>query len=712
MDNNETFSSLNHAYNLWNFDLSGSLGLTDEAVSPSAAAHPFVYTHQGNFPRLYSVLLYALGARSAESQILLTALTIGTATVLMAQAFFRRLGGELFATTAVLLLIADYLLFAQWQVNTYRVWHGFFLFGSLNCVHGLELWPRRRWAVATFLLYACLFYWELVFATFVAINAALYTAWVYRLRPKLAIEAWIVQGSGAALALLTLISQLVAYLGWQDFLTDLRLTFTARNRFSSDPQLPHELTEFYSSHDIVFFQNFQSVTSYAGPLAFLRSLFRNVLQVPGPFLSLVGVTLAAAAYAARSHGPTPRDATVVLPRVALAATACIVPGMLALLLPLAAGGDAVFGARWPGIDVDVGGAMALALACLGLSTLLAFCVRLLACRLSLSGAPPGIGRCAGAGAFLLAVALVVVVQGELYDPATSALWRRFFAPVPTGVAKLLILTAALIGALLILVGRREMLGAWRHVPKSLAPFLVCGLLAYLSVYIASGGYLHTAYLIRLCPLPVFHVDALIALGAFITIVAARTLASQSMNEQGNDPRRSAKRALALVAAIVGVVFGASWISVQAKLVQKLPPDALAFIQNLTPAPGTNGVVTNNYGAPFGLAAATWSYGYATRPQDAAKYSYAWLRDRRSNPLYERPDFYVCFDSFSTLKVVVETFATNAAERGCTSMDIVRRGLYGSQGEALPRANIQARDEIADRWAIVWLDWKFHNQADR
>jgi hypothetical protein len=46
------------------------------------------------------------------------------------------------------------------------------------------------------------------------------------------------------------------------------------------------------------------------------------------------------------------------------------------------------------------------------------------------------------------------------------------------------------------------------------------------------------------------------------------------------------------------------------------------------------------------------------------------------------------------------------------MDIVRRGLYGSQGEALPRANIQARDEIADRWAIVWLDWKFHNQADR
>ncbi|HWF47502.1 MAG TPA: hypothetical protein VG168_10890, partial [Bryobacteraceae bacterium] len=42
MDNNETFSALNHARNLWSFDFFRSFGLTDEAVSPDAAAHPFV----------------------------------------------------------------------------------------------------------------------------------------------------------------------------------------------------------------------------------------------------------------------------------------------------------------------------------------------------------------------------------------------------------------------------------------------------------------------------------------------------------------------------------------------------------------------------------------------------------------------------------------------------------------------------------------------
>jgi len=57
MDNNESFSALNHAYNLWHFDFFRSFGLTDEAVSPDPAAHPYVHTHQGNFPRLFAFVL-------------------------------------------------------------------------------------------------------------------------------------------------------------------------------------------------------------------------------------------------------------------------------------------------------------------------------------------------------------------------------------------------------------------------------------------------------------------------------------------------------------------------------------------------------------------------------------------------------------------------------------------------------------------------------
>src|ERR1700674_520128 len=69
MDNNESFSSLVHATNLDRFGFSSSFGLTDEAYGPNPAAHPYLHTHQGNFPRLFSFLIYKLGAHSVEAQI-------------------------------------------------------------------------------------------------------------------------------------------------------------------------------------------------------------------------------------------------------------------------------------------------------------------------------------------------------------------------------------------------------------------------------------------------------------------------------------------------------------------------------------------------------------------------------------------------------------------------------------------------------------------
>src|SRR5687768_5338062 len=62
-DNNETFSSIVHAANIYHFGVAQTFGLTDEAYGLSAAAHPYVYTHQGNFPRFFALALYALGAR-------------------------------------------------------------------------------------------------------------------------------------------------------------------------------------------------------------------------------------------------------------------------------------------------------------------------------------------------------------------------------------------------------------------------------------------------------------------------------------------------------------------------------------------------------------------------------------------------------------------------------------------------------------------------
>jgi len=287
MDNNESFSSLNHAYNLWNFDFFRSYGVTDEAVSPDPAAHPVGHTHQGNFPRLFAFVLYALGARSIESQIWITTMTIGIASVLMSYCFFRRLAGALFATIAVLLLITDYLMFAQWQVNTYRVWHGFLLFAALLTVRGFSEWPRRWWVIATVLTYAALFYGELVFAAFVTFTVAFYTVWTYRRAPGSVVLVGIAQGAGAALGLATVILQLVLYLGWQDFLTDLRLTLTARNFAPDDTEFITTLRNFYQTRNIAFFYNIQSSDQFAGLVTSLRFFSQYVLQTSTPFLSLL-----------------------------------------------------------------------------------------------------------------------------------------------------------------------------------------------------------------------------------------------------------------------------------------------------------------------------------------------------------------------------------------------------------------------------------------
>src|SRR3989449_10682697 len=105
MDGNESYSSLLHAYNLYNFDITKSFGLADEADSPDTAADPFVHAHQGNFPRLFAYLIYLLGARDIESQIVVTTFTVGLAGVVFAFVFFSRFSGPFLDISFLLLLL-------------------------------------------------------------------------------------------------------------------------------------------------------------------------------------------------------------------------------------------------------------------------------------------------------------------------------------------------------------------------------------------------------------------------------------------------------------------------------------------------------------------------------------------------------------------------------------------------------------------------------
>lgn len=137
LDNNESYSSWWHARSLYENGVVHTKGLTDEVFSTQPSASPYIHSHQGNFPRLFTFILYAIGLRTIESQIWVTTFTVGLAALYFAFRFLSRLGNPLYAALTCLVLMTDYLFFTQWQVGLYNIWHGFFFFSSLVCVQAL-----------------------------------------------------------------------------------------------------------------------------------------------------------------------------------------------------------------------------------------------------------------------------------------------------------------------------------------------------------------------------------------------------------------------------------------------------------------------------------------------------------------------------------------------------------------------------------------------
>lgn len=319
MDNNESFSVMWHAQNMAEHDFSRSFWLTDEAYGPNPAAHPFVHSHQGNFPRLYGYVLYVLGARTIEAQIIVTTFTIGTLSCFLLFRFFSVTAGPRFAAVASLVFMTDYLFYAQWQVVTYRVWHGFFLFASLLCAHHVarsESW--RRWLIATALVYLGLFYYELIFVAFVALFTAFYVVALGWRTPSRVVMFGLVQAGGGATALAILLIQLAFYLGWDGLRDDIFLTYVARNfatatpdlsRYSPwsvhdvqamiggitaiDPGFRARLEQFYDRHNLVFWWNLADSRSLRQVRFFVASAFIWVFQIYTPLFTLVVGTVLA-----------------------------------------------------------------------------------------------------------------------------------------------------------------------------------------------------------------------------------------------------------------------------------------------------------------------------------------------------------------------------------------------------------------------------------
>ena len=668
-DNNESYSSFWHGYSLYHFGLEDGAGLTDEAFSPDPEAHPFLYTHQGNLPRLLSALLHAGGLRTIEGHIVATTLTVGLAGIVLAFSFFRAIGGPLFATLTSLLLVTDYVLAAQWSVVTYRVWHGVLLFGAL--LSATRRRPDRRWTDdAVFLLCSmALFYYELVFAAFASLATALFAASRRRDDRRGLVRVLVVQLIGAALGLGVLVVQLLVHFGWRVAAEDFYLTFVARNAARTDPSSLDRLDGFYRAHGIVFWFNLVDTTGFRAPGRFLEHVLEYHFQVYTPLLTLLVLVVAAgwllglAARATPWPRATVRDGTLRLagrtgpsdrvPYVRLLVELTVAPALVPYLARVGRRADllagAAFGAACAALYLAIGRDEAflgvegaalgrrVAAVAIGIGAVAAGLAVLWVRRTKHRPAARAAGaatagptwRLLGAALFLLGTALAVRRLVPLYDQTLAPLWHGVLTLwLPVWLARAAVVAALVVGLGLLLVGPGELLGdcAAKQL-RSVWGFLGVGFLAFAVVYYLSPGYIVSGYLVRTAPLLVFLAEPLLGVVLTAVLILARRGLGAAVPfaalrhadvPEIEPPRHRAgsrsldgvlvRRGIGLASLAVGAMFLAQWVHAQVTYARLLPPDQFAFLGQLAePALAGKSSATNLYGAPIAAWTGAWSY---------------------------------------------------------------------------------------------------------
>jgi len=667
-DNNESFSAFFHARNILQFGLSSTAGLTDEASSGAPAAHPYIYTHGGNFPRIPVLVLMLLGVNTIEQQITILALLVGGVSVYLCYKFFSRIGGELFAFLAVAVLSTDYLLFTQWQVNTFRVWHGFFFFASLLCVQTLTERNRRSMGAVLFLNSIGLFYFEIVFGAFVALFSVIYAAVLHRRQPGLAVWTAVVIALGGLVALGTLLGQSFAHLGIERALEDIRLTFLARNFDAAGGGAESAATrlQFFMKNHIVYWDSAFQPSGFLAIDSLRTALYEGVVRVFTPFLILV-------------------MAIVSLP---------------GLLKASALGMGGVLRRR---VDAGDGGG-----------------------RTPQPGNTPARRLLLGI-LFAVVAGWYVLVRWRLFDPVQISSWQGSIYHPFSGIVLQLLLAGSLLLGLLLMTGQdSEVPGAVNHHILGVTRYILAGSAALVITNAAFPGYVWNGYLFRYAPLPVFTVDVWLALALYILLVLAfqsRRDARRGLgglHRSGDMQRATINRYRVRQAALSFAsiaLFGAIlvyWINLQVSYFAKLPSTSILFMKQLSgPEFRAASFVSDNYTLPIAYFTGQWAYQDQVIPENAVVVTndgprlkisgkFIWFADRETNASYLRPQYYLCRVQ-SDLNSASRLASLPAGGRleNCSNQPLVRAARVSpAQSE---RVLVASDPTPFDMWAIVKLD---------
>jgi len=759
MDGNETYSSLLHARNILTFGFAQTAGLADEASGLAAAGHPMAHTHQGNFPRLFATLLYWLGITSPEAQIIVTTFVIGLPCVILLFQLLRRYLGAGIALWTMLFLITDYAYFDQWVLVTYRIW----LPALLVCALAItQYWhdatqksfkSRRRILGAALLLYVCMAYYEVVFMTFIAVTAGVWNLWLNRKNLRHAFTIIGVQIIGVIIGAGALVIQLIRYLGWEGFLTDVRITYFARNEGVNGPDAANFFQTFVEQHNIASFRNFQDGSLYRTCRFFKEILFQYGLEAYSPPFAYGLIILAASAVIALYWNKNNlRWPELWLADLAiLSVVAWVTPplgllfGFITILLLLAlftgrAGRTAqrirvteaglflaiclcpilFYAAAYP---LFLGFSDHVSSAWMVIFIIAAFGAAIVASRFLVQNNIEGsanktmpLDMLVRGGIVLTFASIFAGYHHLLYDQSWTGIWRH--SALATVLQRILLVLISIGAAVIAMLGpdidpaRRAVLVS--HTNKAFI-LIGCFLIGLITVQILFPGYLYSGYMAR------SHNILFIPFALFIgTVVWIATGIGAHVSNSFAQHSKSILNRYMLPCSITAVLVGlcALWASAQLTMARAIPPTAFyglaKALRSLPPEQAT--IIANNYGVPFTVLTGNWSYldslfSSAHIVRDSKKgYSYEqdrytlWQADR-NNPAYTRPNYYVCYNP-TTLAIASQNLDSQIPLQNCAESGLSRLTLNKPHDGVWPENEVIAQDGPKNRWMIVKLDWDF------
>lgn len=709
MDNNETFSSLWHARSMHDFGFSKTFGLADEVFSPHPAAHPYVHSHQGNFPRIFAWMIYELGASSAESQIIVTTSTVGLGTIILMFLFFTKIANPVFGFLVCFIFMTDYLLFAQWQVVTYRVWYGFLLFLGLWSVEQAINAQSKGWLWLLGVTAASLLYFELVFAAYAGLFSFFWLlARTYK-KPLtlLKIALWMV--GGAAIGLSVFVAQAIGYLGLSNFLKDIHFTFSARNNIDNMTNLNADIVPFYESLHVIFWHNLQDRSSFSGWMPFIRSFTSFDWQIHTPLFSaclgviLLGGIVSMLPQRLNNQDSLLREKSIVSIDIFHSALMYILLSLNCFLLISNLNFvNGVLNPDSPVFKITLGSVFGTLLFVWASS--------------AIAGRTPVIHI-----VILISTVVCVLINFPyFFDQEYAPLWQALQGNL-NGVAGQTMFVSSIIVAL----GWMSASASLKHPSypahnlRGVFGYLCAGLLSYSIVFYLSPGYVYSGYLARLAPFTVFISDVLVALAIYITIAATYRF---SLVVEA-DVYKYYRLSLCALSGGLASVFLGFWIALQLTYVRLMPPDHYSFLKalSLPPFVGASFVV-NNYAAPVAAYTGNWAFfdpsistGIQSYENDGAKLSsdqkYLWFADRDTNPDYRRPRYYVCMiaqNPSTVLAKIKKMYGMGTDHLGCSRLQLVRLAdgkdspTLGLRLVAIDSEGLKHRG--FDSWAIIEFDW--------